>query len=94
MSPILNVYLILHLKLSSKMILLRRKVLVIMNGRIGGLDDSALAAVSGRSAGKRLFPSGGLVGDVTGITTLPGGRRGHCISSQSGLGVDSRDWHM
>ncbi len=36
------------------------------------LDESAraaLAAISGRSADQRLFPSDGLVGDAVGITT-------------------------
>ncbi len=40
--------------------------------RIGVLDEStraALAAVSGRSADQRLFPSDGLVGDAVGTTT-------------------------
>ncbi len=32
--------------------------------------------------------------DAAGTTIFPGGRGGHCISLQSGQGVDSRDWHM
>ncbi len=53
------------------------------------LGGSALVVVSERSADQRLFPRGGLVGDVVDTATFPGGRRGRCTSLQSGQGVDS-----
>ncbi len=61
---------------------------------IGVLGGSALAVVSERSAGQRLFPRGGLVGGAVDTTTFPGVRRGRCISSQSGLGVDKGVAHV
>ncbi len=68
---------------------------------------SALVVVSERSADQRLFSRGGLASDADGTTTFPGGRRGRCITLQSGqsevapvrglqheLAVDCYRWRM
>ncbi len=74
---------------------MERSVAAAAGKRVDIADDGAFTVPAGSDCWVfRLFPSGGLVGDATGITTFPGGRRGHCISLQSGHGVDSRDWHM
>ncbi len=47
-------------------------------------------AVSDRSADLRLAPGTGLIGDVADTPIFHGGRKHHCISLESGQGVESR----